>query len=116
MTFRITNRWQLIVLVALGQLVVLLPGAIWFGGWFNHAIHDIVEQRLNTASKRHTLQLADLISDDLSVILSLALQNNIAPRDLGHSIGRLNDRPASIVGVLIDLLSEHDEPQNGGAA
>lgn len=49
---------------------------------------------------------ADLIADDASVLLSLALQHGIAPGDLGHSIGRTNGEPASIVGALVDLLAE----------
>jgi len=48
----------------------------------------------------------DLIADDLSVVLSLALQHGIEPGALRHSIGRIHGKPASLAGALIDALAE----------
>ena len=49
---RIHKRWMLVLLVATGQLVLLIPGTIWLVSWLNHASRDIVEQRLNAATTR----------------------------------------------------------------
>ena len=48
----------------------------------------------------------DLILDDACVALSLLLQHDVEPRDLGHSMGRLGDgAAASIIGALVDLAA-----------
>lgn len=60
---RINKRWMLVLLVAAGQLALLIPGTLWLASWLNHASRDIVEQRLNAATTRHVLQIADLIKD-----------------------------------------------------
>ena len=52
--------------------------------------------------------MRDLTScpSDVRVALSLLLQHDIEPRDLGHSMGRLGDgAAASIIGALVDLAS-----------
>ncbi len=47
----------------------------------------------------------DLLIDDVCVALSLLLQNGAKPRDLAHSMGRLDGgAPASIIGALADLV------------
>ncbi len=52
----------------------------------------------------------DLILDDACVALSLLLQHDIEPRDLGHSMGRLGDgAAASIIGALVDLVSSIEQ-------
>jgi hypothetical protein len=50
---------------------------------------------------------ADVVADDVSVLLSLLLRHGVLPADIGRSIGRLHDRPASIAGTLVDILAEH---------
>lgn len=87
--------------MALGQLVVLLPGSIWFGGWFNHAIHDIVEQRLGTATRRHTLQLADLIND-------LDLSDLVEGSDDRNRLQQLIDRMGRPYGAALVVIRPED--------
>ena len=49
----------------------------------------------------------DLLVDDACVALSLLLQHGVEPRDLAHSMGRLEERaPASIICALVDLVAE----------
>ena len=43
--------------------------------------------------------------DDLGVLLSLLLQHGVAPAQLAHSVGCMHGKPASVVGVLVDLLA-----------
>ncbi|MCZ6834196.1 MAG: HD domain-containing protein [Planctomycetota bacterium] len=62
-SWQIRKRWLLVVLIAAGQLAVLLPCSLWLAGWLKLATEDIVEQRLNVATMRHTRQMADLIND-----------------------------------------------------
>ena len=51
----------------------------------------------------------DLILDDACVALSLLLQHDVEPRDLGHSMGRLGDGgAASIIDALVDLVSSSE--------
>lgn len=47
----------------------------------------------------------DLMLDDLGVLLSLLLQYGVAPEQLAHSVGRAHSQPASVAGVLVDLLA-----------
>lgn len=54
---------------------------------------------------------ADLAADDVAVLLSIALQHDIPPNALAHSLGRVHGGPASIAGVLVDLIVA----QAGGA-
>ncbi len=50
----------------------------------------------------------DLILDDVCVALSLLLQHGIEPRDLAHSMGRLDGgASASIIGALVDLVASN---------
>lgn len=63
MSWRIRKRWVLIVLVAAGQLAVLLPGSLWLAGWINATARSIVTQRLNAATIRHTRQIAEMVND-----------------------------------------------------
>ena len=56
----------------------------------------------------------DGLLDDACIVVSLLLQNGIAPAQLAASMGRLGDgrRPASVIGAVADLLAEFtpDEP------
>jgi hypothetical protein len=52
---------------------------------------------------------ADLIADDAAVLLLIALQHGVYPCELGHSMGRHEGRPATIIGVLCDLLAADRE-------
>ncbi len=58
----------------------------------------------------------DALLDDLSILLSLLLQYQVPPAQIARSMGRLNGKePASIVGVLADLLAEQSpEPSGDG--
>ena len=47
---------------------------------------------------------ADNLADEVAIALSLALQNGVTPKELGHSLGRGDGKPASLVGVLVGLL------------
>jgi hypothetical protein len=48
----------------------------------------------------------DLLLDDIAVVLSIALQHGLDPKNLAASMGRFyNGEPASIVGALLDLLA-----------
>ena len=52
----------------------------------------------------------DLLLDDACVALSLLLQHGVRPRDLAHSMGRLEEKaPASIIGALIDLVVDQTD-------
>lgn len=63
MSLRINKRWILVVLVAAGQLALLIPGSWWLAGQLNRAMRDIAEQRLAVATSRHVIQIAGLIED-----------------------------------------------------
>ncbi|MCH7602867.1 MAG: hypothetical protein IIB54_08895, partial [Planctomycetes bacterium] len=63
MSLRINKRWILVVLVAAGQLALLIPGSWWLAGQLNRAMRDIAEQRLAAATSRHVIQIAGLIED-----------------------------------------------------
>jgi hypothetical protein len=52
---------------------------------------------------------ADLVADDVSVLLSITLQHNIPPDALARRLGGLHDRPALIADALVDLSAEHAE-------
>ncbi len=52
---------------------------------------------------------ADLVADDVGVLISLALQYGVDPRQLAHSVARHDGAPTSIVGRLIDRLAEESE-------
>ena len=54
----------------------------------------------------------DGILDDVCIALALLLQHGVEPRALASSMGRLGDgeSPASIVGVLADLLAREARP------
>lgn len=46
----------------------------------------------------------DLVVDDVGVLLSLALQNDVTLAEVTHSMGRLPDgRPASVVALVADV-------------
>lgn len=65
----------------------------------------------------------DTILDDVGVVVSIALQNGVRPADLARSMSRIpitplrpsdldrggDRRPASIIGVAVDLLVAMDE-------
>ena len=57
----------------------------------------------------------DALLDDVSIALSLLLQNGVKPAALAKTMGRLGDgrAPASIIGAICDLLAEQ-APEPGG--
>ena len=57
----------------------------------------------------------DALLDDVSIALSLLLQNGVKPAALAKTMGRLGDgrAPASVVGRICDLLAEQS-PEPGG--
>ncbi|ACI97507.1 ribonucleotide reductase [Rhodospirillum centenum] len=53
----------------------------------------------------------DALLDDACVALSLLLQHGVDPRRLAGSMGRLGDqRPASLIGAVADLLAGEVRP------
>lgn len=55
--------------------------------------------------------MMDGILDDACVALSLLLQHGVAPHNLAASMGRQgDDRPASIIGAVVDLLASEERP------
>jgi len=100
-SWQIRKRWVLIMLVAVGQLAVVLPGSLWLGEWINDTARHIVGQRLGSTIIRHTRQLADLIGD-------------LGPQDLADDspdrirLQRLIDRMGRPYGASLLVVQSDD--------
>ena len=65
------------------------------------------------ANSGKTPEAVQQLVQDACVLISIALQHGVSPKDLGRSIPRFDDgTPYTIIGIICDVLTETSKKEN----